>query len=135
MNKKDDTLQRLVFRTLGHFITPRLRLYLARLLFTSANKPINKGVETANMDKKMMVLICDCFSDPAFLEYLRSQAVLLRVQILNEHMHTIITLPEEQRVVYDAIAHMCKAGGIPLMVASPFEQSSLWLSEGQVKLD
>jgi hypothetical protein len=133
MNDKHRNLQRRVWSTLGHFITPRLRLYLARLLFTSANKPINKGVETAMVDKKMMVLVCDCFSDPEFLEYLRSQAILLRVQILNEYHHSVITLPEEHKIVYDAISHMCKANGIPLMVASPFELSALWLAEGSVR--
>jgi hypothetical protein len=130
---KDYKLQKLVFKTLGHFITPRLRLYLARLLFTSANKPINKGMQTDHLDLKMMVLICDCFSDPIFLEYLRSQAVLLRIQILNEHQHSVITLPEEQKAVYEAINHFMRAGGIPLMVASPFEQQSLWLADGSVQ--
>ena len=106
---------------------------LARLLFTSANKPIHKGESTAHLEKKMMVLVCDCFADPAFLEYLRSQAVLLRVQILNEYQYTVITLPEEQAAVYQAVNHFFKAGGIPLMVASPYEQTALWLAEGEVR--
>jgi hypothetical protein len=133
MSNTTTNLQKTFWRTLAHFITPRLRLYLARLLFTSANKPINKGETTSHLEKKMMVLICDCFADPNFLEYLRSQAVLLRVQILNEYQYTVITLPEEHAVVYQAINHMFAAKGIPLMVASPYEQSSLWLPEGEVR--
>jgi hypothetical protein len=133
MASKQPNIQQVFWRTLAHFITPRLRLYMARLLFTAANKPIHKGESTSHLEKKMMVLICDCFTDPNFLEYLRAQATLMRTQILNEHHHTVISLPEEQEVIYQGITHFMAAKGIPLMVASPYEVQSLGLEEGSVR--
>lgn len=80
-----------------------------------------------------MVVICDCFCDKNFLDFLQSQAVLLRQKIVNEHHVNLITLPEEQRAVYDAIVHFMRAEGIPIMYSNAYEKESLWFNEGSVQ--
>ena len=119
-----------LYRTIGQFITQRLRLYLARLLFTSANKPITENETTKHLNAKIAVLICDCFTDDAFLQFLKAHAVLRRQELLAEYNYSVITLPEEQRIVYDAIAHMMTAEGLPPMTASSYENRALYLDEG-----